>query len=114
MELFERNIHKNIIPGMFSIYKHMASENIYEGQWLAIMIVKVIRLKPNFPILLQRFDFVPNFGCLLQWRSPDTIYDNTNSHMPSRMCKDGTGLKLVKYETCSIAITDKKTKFPKN
>ncbi len=73
MELFEYNIHKNIIPGMFSIYKHMASENIYEGQWLAIMTVKVLRLKPNFPILLQRFDFVPNFGFLLQWSLDDTI-----------------------------------------
>ncbi len=91
MELFECNIHKSIIPGMFSIYKHMASENIYDGQSLAIITVKVKRLKPNFPILLQRFDFVPNFGCLLQWRLPHTIYGSTNSYMPSLMCKDDTG-----------------------
>ncbi len=96
---------------MLSIDKHMASKNIYEGQSLAIMTVKVLRLKPNFPILLQRFDFVPNFGCLLQWRLPDTIYGNTNFYMPSLMCKDGKGLKLVEYETCSIASTDKKPNF---
>ncbi len=88
MELFERNIHKNIIPGMFSIYKHLASENIYEGQSLAIMTVKMKRF---FPILLQRFDFELNFGYLLQWRLPETIYGSTNAYMPSLMCKDGKG-----------------------